>query len=67
MNPDQSCDHKGIIAQVGVVIQSFPRRHKGFEPSPDPPHGSHESDRRLGKPNSDRPFGAEYECKSWRY
>jgi hypothetical protein len=25
MNPDQSCDHKGIIAQVGVVIQSFPR------------------------------------------
>jgi hypothetical protein len=23
MNPDQSCDHKGIIAQVGVVIQSF--------------------------------------------
>jgi hypothetical protein len=24
MNPDQSCDHKGIIAQVGVVIQSFP-------------------------------------------
>jgi hypothetical protein len=24
MNLDQSCDHKGIIAQVGVVIQSFP-------------------------------------------
>jgi hypothetical protein len=24
MNPDQSCDHKGIIAQVGGVIQGFP-------------------------------------------
>jgi hypothetical protein len=24
MNPDQSFDHKGIIAQAGVFIQIFP-------------------------------------------
>ena len=30
MNPDQSCDHKGIIAQVGGVIQGFLR----YRPTP---------------------------------
>jgi hypothetical protein len=28
MNPGQSCDHKGIIAQVGGVIQGFPSEKK---------------------------------------